>query len=139
MLETKLPQFNFLILCLSSQLCHELLQSLTAYRLRYKATEQLWFHCRRRQTNFLFSTSFRSSLRSMQTLLQSVMWAPSLRVKRWEREADNSFPSTAKVKNTCCYTSPITFCLIKHKENFTSIFIFAGRIYAQIPKFHLIT
>jgi hypothetical protein len=35
---------------------------------------------------------------SMQTILQSVLWAPSLRVKRWEREADNSFPSTAKVK-----------------------------------------
>jgi hypothetical protein len=82
-----------------------------------KLQEQPWFHCRQRQAICLFSTSFRSALRPIQTLLQSVPRDPSLRVKRREREADNSFSSTTKVKNTCCYTSPIRCCLIKHKEN----------------------
>jgi hypothetical protein len=45
-------------------------------------------------------------------------------VKRPEREADHSPPTSAKFKNTSIYTStpPYAFmaqCLIKHRDNFT--------------------
>jgi hypothetical protein len=45
-------------------------------------------------------------------------------VKRPEREADHSFPSSAMVENAWIYTSTpsnvfMVWCLVKHRDNFT--------------------
>jgi hypothetical protein len=48
-------------------------------------------------------------------------------VKRPGREADNSPPSSAEVKNARSYTSTpqyvfVAWCLVKHRDNFTFTF-----------------
>jgi hypothetical protein len=55
--------------------------------------------------NFLFSTSSRPALESIQPPIQWVTEAPSPRVKRPGREVDNSLPASAEVKKMWIYTS----------------------------------
>jgi hypothetical protein len=67
----------------------------------------------------LFTTASRTSLGPTQPPIQWVPGALSLGVKRQEREADHSPPSSAEVKNAWSYTSTppyvfMTWCLIKH-------------------------
>jgi len=55
-------------------------------------------------------------------------WVPRTRalgVKRKELEVDHTSPSSAEIENACSYTSTpqyvfIAWCLVKHKDNFTS-------------------
>jgi hypothetical protein len=73
---------------------------------------------------FLFVTASRPVLVPIQPPIQRVPGALSLWVKKPEREADHSPPSSAEVKNTWSYTStpPYAFtdwCLVKHRNNFT--------------------
>jgi hypothetical protein len=54
-------------------------------------------------------------------------WAVCSGIKRPKREADNSPPSSAEVKNAWSYTSipPYVFmawCLVIHRDNFSSKF-----------------
>jgi hypothetical protein len=60
---------------------------------------------------FLFTTASRAALGPTQPPIQWVPWALSLGEKRPGREADNSHPSSAEVKNAWSYTStpPIRF------------------------------
>jgi hypothetical protein len=55
--------------------------------------------------NFLFTTVSRTALGPTQLPIQWVLGALSLGVKRPEREADHSPPSSAEVKNAWSYTS----------------------------------
>jgi hypothetical protein len=55
--------------------------------------------------NFVFTTSSRPALGPTQPPIQWVPEALSLRVKLMGREADNSPPSSAKVKKASSYTS----------------------------------
>jgi hypothetical protein len=64
--------------------------------------------------------------------LQWVQGALSLGIKRPERKADHSPPSSAEVKNAWSYTSTpqyvfMAWCLVKHRENFTFTFTIYGR------------
>jgi hypothetical protein len=73
---------------------------------------------------FLFTTASRMALGPTQPPIQWVSGALSLGVKRPEREADHSLPSSAKVKNAWSYTSIpryvfMVWCLVKHRDNFT--------------------
>jgi hypothetical protein len=65
----------------------------------------LGFDFRRVLGTFLFTTASRTALGSTQPPIQWVPVALSLGVKRPEREADNSPPSSAGVKNAWSYTS----------------------------------
>jgi hypothetical protein len=76
---------------------------------------------------FLFTTASRTALGSIQPPMQWVPGALSMGVKRPEREADHSPPSSAEVKNTWSYTSTpqyvfMAWCLVKHRDNFTFTF-----------------
>jgi hypothetical protein len=73
---------------------------------------------------FLFTTASRKVLGPTQPPIQWVTGALSLRVKRPEREADNSPPSSAEVKNALSYISTpqyvfMAWCCVKHRDNFT--------------------
>jgi hypothetical protein len=73
---------------------------------------------------FLFPTASRKALRSTQPPIKLVPGALSLGVKRPEREADHSPPSSAEVKEhvELYLHSQYTFmalCLVKHRDNFT--------------------
>jgi hypothetical protein len=64
-----------------------------------------------------------------QAPIQWVQGVPSLGVKRPEREADYSPPSSAEVKNAWSYTFTLQYvfmlwCLVKHRDNFT--FTYSG-------------
>jgi len=68
---------------------------------------------------FLFATASRPALRPTQLPIQ---WVP--KVKLPAREANNSPPSRAEVKNEWNYTSTpqyvfMAWCLIKYRDNFT--------------------
>jgi hypothetical protein len=62
-----------------------------------------------RLKNFLFSTFSRPAVGSTQSLIQWVLGAFFLGIKRLEREADHSPPASAKVRKMWIYTynSPI--------------------------------
>jgi hypothetical protein len=78
---------------------------------------------------FLFTTASGTVLGPTQ---RPILWVPgalSLGVKRPEREADHSPPSTAEVKTAWSYTSTpqyvfMAWCLVKHRDKFTSSFFF---------------
>jgi hypothetical protein len=87
----------------------------------------LRFDFRRRLGIFLFTTASRMALRPTQPPIQWVPGALSLGVKRPGREADNSPPFSAEVKNAWSYTSTpqyvfMTWCLVKHRDNFIFTF-----------------
>jgi hypothetical protein len=89
----------------------------------------LGFDSRRGLGILLFTTTSRTDLRPTQPPIQWVPEALSLGVKRPEREADNSAPSSAEVKSAYSYTSTplyvfMAWCLVRHRDNFfTFIFI----------------
>jgi hypothetical protein len=73
---------------------------------------------------FLFTTASRTALGPTQPPIQWVPGALSLGVKRQDREADHSHPSSAEVKNAWShiFTPQYVFmawCLLKHRDNFT--------------------
>jgi hypothetical protein len=85
----------------------------------------LGFNTRRGLGIFIFTTASTTALGPT----QPIQWVPgalSLGVKRLDREADHSPPSSAKVKNAWSYTSTppyvfLVWCLVKHRDNnFTS-------------------
>jgi hypothetical protein len=67
---------------------------------------------------FLFTIASRPALGPTQPPIQWVPGALSLGVKRPGREADHSPPSSAEVKNAY---SLMTWCIVKHRDNFTSL------------------
>jgi hypothetical protein len=74
--------------------------------------------------SFLYSHSFQTGSRAPHHLVQWVQKAPPSGIKRLGRQADNSSPSSAEVKNVWSYTStsPYIFmalCLSKHTDIFT--------------------
>jgi hypothetical protein len=88
----------------------------------------LGFDSRRELGIFIFTTASRTALGPTQPPIQGVPGALSLGVKRPGREADNSPPSSAEVKNawSCTSTPPNIFkawCLVKHRDNFTFTFM----------------
>jgi hypothetical protein len=77
---------------------------------------------------FLFTTVSRMALGPTQPPIQWVPGALSLGVKRPEREADCSPPSSAEVKNAWSYTSTtpkvfMAWYFVKHRDNFTFFII----------------
>jgi hypothetical protein len=64
-----------------------------------------WFDSRQRLGIFLSTTVSRPALGPTQPPIRWVPVAPSLVVKRPEREADHSPPCSAEVKNVWSYTS----------------------------------
>jgi hypothetical protein len=84
----------------------------------------LGFDSRRRLGIFLFTTAFRTVLGPSEPPIQWIPGALSLVVKRPEREADHSPPSSAEVENAWSYISTpqyvfIAWCLVKQRDNFT--------------------
>jgi hypothetical protein len=76
---------------------------------------------------FTFTTASRTALGPTQPPIKWVRRALSLGVKRPEREADHSPPSSAEVKNSWSYTATaqyvfMAWCLVNHKDNFTFSF-----------------
>jgi hypothetical protein len=91
----------------------------------------LGFDSRRGLGIFLFTAS-RTALGSTQPAIQWVTGAVFLGLKRLGREADNSPPSSAEVKNAWSYTSTpqyvfMVWCLVKHRDSFTFTFTFTKR------------
>jgi hypothetical protein len=86
------------------------------------------FESRRGLGIFLFTTASSSVLGPTQPPIQWVPGALSMGVKRPDREADHSPPSSAESRNVWSYTSTpqyifMAWCLVKHKDNFTFTFI----------------
>jgi hypothetical protein len=82
----------------------------------------LGFDSRRGLGIYLFTTASRAALGPTQLPVQLVPRAPSLGVKRPGREADDSPPSNAEVKNVWSYISTpqyVFMALVKYKDNFT--------------------
>jgi hypothetical protein len=85
------------------------------------------------QQILLYSTAFRGSLGPIQPPVQrlGLLGAVAPGVKRLRREADYSLPSSVEVKNDALYeythapnrSSRLGIYLIKHKDNFTSIYV----------------
>jgi hypothetical protein len=93
----------------------------------------LGFDSRRGLGIFLFTTMSRTALRPTQPPIQWVPGALSLGVKRPGRGADQSPPSSAKVKDTWSYTSTphyvfMVWCLVKHRDNFTFTFSYRNSV-----------
>jgi hypothetical protein len=65
----------------------------------------LGFESRQGLGIFLFTTASRTALGLTQPLIQWILGAPSLEVKRQRREANHSPHSSAEVKNVWSYTS----------------------------------
>jgi hypothetical protein len=70
---------------------------------------------------------FTASRPALGPIQPPIKWVPV--IKRPEREADHSPPSTAEVKNewSCSSTPPYAFvawCSVKHRDNFTCTFTF---------------
>jgi hypothetical protein len=89
----------------------------TVTRLR---TGRQGFNSQQKQGIFLFTTASRLVLGPTQPPIQ---WVSE--IKRLEVEAGHSPPSSAEVKNAWSYTSTsqyvfMAWCLIKHRDNFTS-------------------
>jgi hypothetical protein len=86
---------------------------------------------------YVFVTSPRTALGPTQPPIQCLPGALSLCVKRPEREADYSPPSSAEVENAWSYTSTpqyvfMAWCLVKHRDNFT-LFYSTNRM-LQVPE-----
>jgi hypothetical protein len=84
------------------------------------------FDSRRGLGIFLFDIMSRPALGPTQSPIQRVPEALSLGIKRPEREADHSLPSSAEVKNAWIYTSIpryvfMAWCLVKHWYKFAFI------------------
>jgi hypothetical protein len=84
----------------------------------------LGFDSRRGLWIFLFTTVSRTVLGPTRPPIQWVPGTLALGVKRPGREADDSPPSSAEVKNAWSYTfTPqyvfMAWCLVKHRDNFT--------------------
>jgi hypothetical protein len=91
----------------------------------------LGFDSRRGLGIFFFTTASRTALEPTQPPIQ---WEPGAfpGIKRPGREADHSPPSNAEVKNAWSYTSTpqyvfMTWCLVKHRDNFT-FYIYLWRL-----------
>jgi hypothetical protein len=89
--------------------------------------EVLGFDSRRGQGIFLCTTVPRTALGPNQPPIQWVPWALSLGVRRPRREADHSPPSSVEFNTAWNYTSTpqyvfMTWCLVKHRDNFTFTF-----------------
>jgi hypothetical protein len=85
------------------------------------------FDSRRGLGIFLFSNMSRLALGATQPSIQWVPWTLSQGIKRPGREADNSPPSNAEVKNTWRYASApqhvfMLWWLVRHRGNFTFTF-----------------
>jgi hypothetical protein len=83
----------------------------------------LGFHSRRGMGIFLFDTASRPALGPTQPPIQWVPVVLTLVVKRQRREANQSPPSTAGVKECVelylqCLIVFMTWCLVKCKDNF---------------------
>jgi hypothetical protein len=76
----------------------------TGYRLDDRGVGRL--------RSYLYSTASRPTLGSIQPPIQWVPVALSLGVKRLEREADHSPPTSAEVKKKWIYTSILPYVLI---------------------------
>jgi hypothetical protein len=70
--------------------------------------------------------------------INMIFFTASLEVKRPDREADHSPPSSAEIMNAWSYTCTrqyafIAWCLVKHRENFTFylFFTFTQLIWGQ--------
>jgi hypothetical protein len=75
------------------------------------------------KVSMYLTTGSRPALGPTQPRIQWVPGALSLGVKRPEREADHSPPSSSEVKNAWNYTSTpqyafMAWCLVKHRDNF---------------------
>jgi hypothetical protein len=93
----------------------------------------LGFDSRRGLGIFLFTTVPTTAMEPTQLPVQWVPGALSRGVKRPGREADHSPPSSAEVNNVWSYTSTpqyvfMAWCLIKHRENFTFIYLFLSEV-----------
>jgi hypothetical protein len=83
---------------------------------------------------FLFNAASRTALGPTQPPILRPPEALSLEVRRTEREADHSPPSSAEVKNAWCYTSThqyvfMAWCLVKHMDYFTFTFMYSYPTY----------
>jgi hypothetical protein len=72
-----------------------------------------------------FTTASRTPLESTQSPVKWIPGTLSLWVKQPMRAADQSPPSSAKVRNAWSYTPTpqyvfVAWCLVKHRDNFTS-------------------
>jgi hypothetical protein len=88
---------------------------------------------------FFFSTASRLDLGPTQPPIQRVPEALSPSAKQLGRETDHSPPPSAEVKNVWRYTSPsqsffTVWCLVKHREKFTSTFTFTLAFPEAPPK-----
>jgi len=89
----------------------------------------------------VFFTGHSLEFSSLDTLLESSLLDPleSSSLKRPVRDADNSPPSSAEVKNARSYTYPPPIrlpglCLVKHRDNFPLPYLtFLGLIITQHP------
>jgi hypothetical protein len=77
---------------------------------------------------FLLDTTSRPALGPTQPPTQRIPGALSVGVKRPEREADHSPPSSARSKNEWSYNSTpqygfMAWCLVKRRDNFTFTFL----------------
>jgi hypothetical protein len=100
----------------------------------------LGFDSRWRLGIFLFTIASRTALGPTQPPIKWVSRALSLGVKRLEREADHSPPSSAEVKHAWSYTSipPYVFmvwCLVKHRDNFT-FYLYCRTLHCSLYKSH---
>jgi hypothetical protein len=79
---------------------------------RFKDLTSSWFESWQGLGIFLFTTASRPALRLTQPPIEWVPWALSREVKRPEREADHSPPSSDKFKNARRYTSTPQYILM---------------------------
>jgi hypothetical protein len=94
---------------------------ITQFVIKVNTTTGLQFPAEAIMRFFLWSTPSR------------VAGALTPRVKRPGSEVDHSPPCSAKVKNTWSYTSTsqyvfVTWCLLKHRDNFSLTFTFTAPI-----------
>jgi hypothetical protein len=88
---------------------------------------------------FLFTTVYRTALGPTQPLIQWVPGAFSLGVKRLEREADHSPPSSAEVKKAwSSIPTPqyvfMVWCFVKHRDIFNFTLFSNNHITKVYPK-----
>jgi hypothetical protein len=118
-----LPQYAFMAWCLVKAQ-GQLYLYLYLYLYLGWTISVLGFDSRLVLGIFLFTTASRTALESTQLPIQLVPGALSLGVKRPGREVDHSPPFSAEVKNAWNYNSTpqyvfMTWCFVKHRDNFT--------------------